>query len=57
MVRFDCDERARLKPLELQPYRSMIQPPMSTPQARLRPLPTVERRPLAVYSQLAGVRS
>ena len=57
MVRFDRDERARLKPLALQPYRSMIQPAVPTPKPRLRALPTVERRPLAVYNQLARVRS
>ncbi len=57
MVRFDRDERARLMPLALQPYRSMMQPPTSTPPPRLRALPTVERRPLAVYNQLVGVRS
>lgn len=57
MVRFDRDERARLKPLALQPYRSMMQTPTSTPQPRLGALPTVERRPLAVYNQLVGVRS
>jgi transposase len=57
LVRFERDERVRLKPLALQPYRSMTHAPASTPQPPLRVLPSVERRPLAVYSQLVGVRS
>ena len=57
VVRFERDERVRLKPLALQPYRSMIPAPIPTPQPRLRTLPSVERRPLAVYNQLIGVRS
>lgn len=57
MVRFERDERARLRPLALQPYRSLVQSPVSTPSPRLRALPTVERRPLAIYNQLAGVQS
>lgn len=57
-VRFERDERARLRPLALQPYRAvgaLLSPKL--PQPRLPALPTVERRPLAVYSRLAGARA
>jgi transposase len=56
-VRFERDERAVLKPLAARPYRSLILPPQPETPARParieRPLPRVERRPLAVYGQLS----
>jgi len=54
-VRFDRDERATLKALAPRPYRSAIAPlPVTSP--RRAALPTVERRPLLVYSRIAGAR-
>ena len=53
--RFDRDERALLRPLALQPYRSLLLAAAPTHKASLRqPLPSVERRSLAVYDQIAG---
>lgn len=57
LVRFERDERAQLRPLALQPYRSLAQAPTSPPQPQLRTLPIVERRPLAVYNRIVGVGS
>lgn len=57
VVRFERDERAQLRPLALQPYRSLTQTPTPPPQPQLRTLPIVERRPLAVYNRIVGVRS
>lgn len=58
-LRFDRDERILLRPLALQPYRSLILPPIQAPTTkRLLPmLPSVEHRPLSVYSRLAGART
>jgi len=54
-ARFERDERALLKPLAMQPYRSLV---LESAKAAARPrplgMPTVERRPLAVYDQIAG---
>lgn len=57
-VRFERDERSILKPLALHPYRSVILPSARAPAPppRLPLLPSVERRPLAVYGRLAGAR-
>lgn len=53
-TRFERDERALLKPLALQPYRSLVLESAKR-AARLRQsVPTVQRRPLAVYDQIAG---
>ena len=55
-VRFERDERGLLEPLALQPYRSLVLEP-ARPAGRLRlpqALPSVERRSLAVYEQIAG---
>jgi len=54
-VRFDRDERATLKALAPRPYRSAIAPVPATSPRRAT-LPTVERRPLVVYSRIAGAR-
>lgn len=54
-TRFERDERALLKPLAMQPYRSLVlgsTTPATRP--RLQSTPTVERRSLAVYRQIAG---
>lgn len=54
--RFERDERGLLEPLALQPYRSLVLEP-ARPAGRLRlpqALPSVERRSLAVYEQIAG---
>jgi transposase len=56
-LRFERDERARLRSLALRPYRSLIAT-ASTPE-RSRPSQTpavlhVERRPLAWYGRLSG---
>jgi transposase len=56
-VRFDRDERAVLQRLAARPYRSVMAAsttPASSP--RLPRLPSVERRPLAHYGRIAGVR-
>lgn len=54
-TRFERDERALLKPLAMQPYRSlMLESAKPTARPRLQSMPTVERRPLAVYDQIAG---
>lgn len=56
--RFERDERATLRPLAIGPYRSVTQfPPCPTPQPRLARAPSVERRPLTVYSRIAGGRA
>jgi transposase len=55
-ARFERDERGLLEPLALQPYRSLVLEP-ARPAGRLRlpqALPSVERRSLAVYEQIAG---
>ena len=63
-TRFERDERAALRPLELRPYHSlMLAPerlarstPVTTPATTpvpARPSITVERRPLAAYARLA----
>ena len=57
-VRFERDEQRVLKPLAPHPYRSVIQLPPSRALQLGRPLlPTVERRPLVVYSRLTGART
>ena len=54
-TRFERDERALLKPLAMQPYRSLVlESAKPTARPRLQSMPTVERRPLAVYDQIAG---
>jgi len=54
-VRFDRDERAVLKPLAIQPYRSLVlEPTQPSRRPQLRSTPSVERRSLKVYSQIAG---
>jgi len=54
-ARFERDERGLLKPLALQPYRSLVlQAPRSTGRLLPQALPSVERRSLAVYEQIAG---
>jgi transposase len=55
--RFERDERARLKPLAAHPYRSVLAPPPSLPKPQMPVVATVERRPLAFYDRLAGVRA
>ena len=54
-ARFEREEREALKPLALQPYRSLVL--QAPPSGRLRlphTLPSVERRALAVYERIAG---
>jgi transposase len=54
-ARFERDERARLNPLAMQPYRSLVlESARPAARPRLHSMPTVERRPLAVYEQIAG---
>jgi transposase len=54
-ARFERDERARLNPLAMQPYRSLVlESARPAARPRLHAMPTVERRPLAVYEQIAG---
>jgi transposase len=56
-VRFERDERVRLKALAPRPYRSLTvvaTKPTRAAQAR-SPVLLVERRPLASYDQLAGL--
>ena len=54
-ARFERDERARLNPLAMQPYRSLVlESARPATRPRLHSMPTVERRPLAVYEQIAG---
>jgi transposase len=54
--RFDRDERFLLQPLASRPYTSLIVDRTPPPTARrpVRPVVTVEQRPLAVYAQLTG---
>jgi hypothetical protein len=55
--RFDRDERLLLQPLAPRPYTSLVltDPPRSTRSlSTVRPLVTVEKRPLAVYACLTG---
>jgi len=56
-VRFDREERAMLHALAPHPYRlvSPLQQPQSA-EPRRSSLPSVERRPLAVYGRLLGAR-
>jgi hypothetical protein len=58
--RFERDERAVLRPLASQPYRSLVVVARAK-KAQRPPVPSaapptheVERRPLGVYDQLAG---
>lgn len=54
-VRFERDEREQLKPLAPRPYRSLILAAQPAKSFAPRPhLPSVERRPLAVYDRIAG---
>lgn len=54
-TRFERDERGLLKPLAMQPYRSLVlESAKPAARPRLQSMPTVERRPLAVYDQIAG---
>ena len=54
-ARFERDERARFNPLAMQPYRSLVlESARPATRPRLHSMPTVERRPLAVYEQIAG---
>jgi transposase len=54
-VRFERDERGTLKELAPRPYRSAI-PARPVIPPRRASVPTVERRPLIVYSRIAGAR-
>ena len=57
--RFERDERAVLQPLASRPYRSLVLlPPESPGPGRVQGVPAVavERRPLSVYSEIAGGR-
>jgi len=55
-ARFERDERALLRPLALQPYRSLVVQAPPAGKLRLRQvLPSVERRSLAMYDRIAGV--
>lgn len=54
-ARFERDEQGLLGPLAFQPYRSLVlQAPRSTGRLIPQVLPSVERRSLAVYEQIAG---
>lgn len=54
-ARFERDERTRLNPLAMQPYRSLVlESARPAARPRLHSMLTVERRPLAVYEQIAG---
>jgi transposase len=55
-VRFERDERAVLRSLASRAYRSVVQLPARS-AAKPTGLPQVERRSLAQYARLAGVRS
>lgn len=57
--RFERDERAALLPLAARPYASLLALPPTRPlepitPALMRPLLTVERRPLTLYTALAA---
>jgi transposase len=55
--RFDREERVVLQPLAPRPYTSLVldeSAPAARPLRTPRPVVEVERRPLAVYAQLAG---
>jgi transposase len=55
--RFDRDERLQLQPLAPRPYTALVldEPTLSSqPRRTPRPVVAVEKRPLAVYAQLAG---
>jgi transposase len=55
-TRFERDERVLLRPLALQPYRSVLLPATTQPTPPQCPaLTSVERRPLAWYDRLTGV--
>ena len=59
-LRFERDERATLRPLATQPYTTLLPLPprrlrQIAPTAPVRPLLTVERRPLTSYAALAEV--
>jgi len=55
-ARFERDERALLRPLALQPYRSLVVQAPPAGKLRLRQvLPSVERRSLAMYDRIAGL--
>ncbi len=58
-VRFEQEERAVLLPLAPRPYAALLalpptRPLAPVPPASLRPLLTVERRPLTRYAALAA---
>ena len=53
-ARFERDERPLLNPLAMQPYRSLVLESARPAARKLHAMPTVERRPLAVYDQIAG---
>ena len=57
-VRFTRDEQAVLHPLAARPYQPLVLPGSRRPvlaTSRRVPRVTVERRPLSVYAQFAGV--
>lgn len=56
-LRFERDERLVLKPLAIKPYRSLLEIRTPAPTPHIPGLPTVERRPLAIYSRIAGARA
>ena len=55
-VRFDREERFALQPLAARRYTSLVLDAVSsaTPRTAPRGVVVVEKRPLAVYAQLAG---
>jgi hypothetical protein len=57
LERFERDELVALKPLALQPYRSLLVSPPAPTSKTVVTIPSiaVERRPLAVYDRLVGV--
>jgi transposase len=59
LERFERDELAALKPLALQPYRSLVVPPLAPTSKTVVSVPAiaVERRPLASYDRLIGARA
>jgi hypothetical protein len=56
-VRFNRDEGAKLQPLAARPYTPLVPPVASVQQRAAVALPVVERRPLSVYSVLAGTEA
>lgn len=53
------DELATLQPLALRPYRSLVLPAVAAAPTKPLGVPavSVERRPLALYDQIAGARA